>query len=145
MTHKRIEIKKLLKDSIINKTECKENIYVHNFLTFDDDIDFPAIGIYISSEEKIEDVHPRGSIRDTEVNFVIYNRLNNPDNDNSSDIIANQIEEQIANIKIKGFEIRYIKTSYDSRNTETISNDEITVITYSVKYCETIKYDVPLA
>ncbi len=144
MTHKRIEIKNLIKASILNKTLCKENIYIHNFITFDDDIDLPAIGMYISSEDIIEDIHPRGSMRDTEINFVIYNRSNDPDNDNSSDIIANQIEEHIANIKNKDFEIRYIKTSYDSRNSSSMSNDEITVLTYSVKYCETIKYDFPL-
>lgn len=145
MSHKRFEIKKLVKSKLLNNTLCKERVYTHNFITFDSDHDYPIIGMHITSEEKIEDIYPKGSTRQAEINFIIYNQLDleNLIDDNVSDTVANQIEEQIENIRSKEFEFKYIKTSYDAANSETINNNEFTVLTYSVNYVAAVKYDDP--
>jgi hypothetical protein len=133
MGHKRSEIKNIVKELLFENTACNQNVFINRLISFEDDIEFPSIVIYMDNEEVIEEIQPNGHIREVDLNIVIYNRTE-LENDIISDLIANQIEACIAKFKSNDFTFSYIKTKYDASYEHCVSNNETTILTYRVKY-----------
>ncbi len=132
MGHKRGEIKKIIFDLLYENTTAYQNVFVQRYVSFQDDIEFPAISIFCDSEEIKEIVQPNGYVRNLDLNIVIYTR-NYIDDEDLSDKISNEIERQIAKYKSKDFEIIYAKMKYDGSGDGSHSNST-TVLTFNIEY-----------
>ncbi len=131
--HKRIAIKKFIKDLLNDKTICGNNIFLHRYIPFEENYEFPALCIYCVNEEIIEEIQPSGEIRELNLNFIILNRTCSEENF-TSDTIANQIESCIAKYKSDDLKFNYIGMNFDASIDDSIYQNETTILSYKVKY-----------
>jgi hypothetical protein len=132
MGHKRSEIKKSIYDLLYENTTVGQNVFVQRYISFQDNIEFPAISIFCDSEEVKEVVQPQGYIRNLDLNIVIYTRTCE-DEEDLSDKISNEIEAQIAKFKSKEFECIYSKMKYEGSG-DSVHSNATTVLTFNIEY-----------
>ncbi len=119
LPHRRDEIRKIIVDSLKNKTLAKENVFNWRLRPVQNEHSLPCISVLIPEETIIEISGAEDLIhRKSEVYVIIYCTISNHE-DNMCDEIARQVEIVMNNLNTKYFLFKYKKMEISTENLST--------------------------
>ena len=119
MPHKRDEIRKIIVDALIHKTNVKENVFNWRIRPVQHDHNLPCISVVIPEERALE-ISGAGHFiqRQSDVYIVIYHSAGHND-DNMCDEISRQVERILNNLNSRYFDFKYKKTEISTENSSS--------------------------
>lgn len=119
MPHRRDDIRKLIVNSLKDKTLAKGNVFNWRLRPVQNENDIPCINVIIP-EEQVDEISGAGDLiyRKSEIYLIIYSSVSNHE-DTICDAITKQVESILNNLSNHDFNLKYKRMEIGTENLST--------------------------